>query len=145
MEKRKEKLYRKENKSSLSSHYNVVSGGEYRHERHSKKNKDFENAPRKTSMVSGKFQYDYTPFFRFMIAKVGTNFDAACSEAKPRMDYRFFEVLGWIFSGLNPHENDGDNSMFRCGESTTYPRLIVDENGLIQFKDPNYHNELKRL
>lgn len=68
-------LYRKENKVSLSNKYNVTKGSEYRYERHTKAvlNDERNHKP----MNSGKCGYDYTPLLKFLLSKIGSDWDKA--------------------------------------------------------------------
>ena len=77
-------LYRKEKKVGLSTHYYVTKGGDFRHERHSKKFKAFEG--NKSPMKKKQLGYDYTPLYKFLLSKVGQPFDIVFSEAKKRLD-----------------------------------------------------------
>ena len=125
----KEPLYRKENKVSLNSKYNVVTGGEFRYQRHTKvflKN-DASHAP----MNSGQFGYDYTPLFKFLLSKVGKNWDLVFSEAKSRLDKA--EPIFWLVA---IHSNE-KRDIVHIGDSTYYSGLFVDEDGLLQKVDPD--------
>lgn len=128
-----EKLYRKANKTSLSTKYYVRTGGDYRHERNKKI--DGDETPFKTKMVSKKLDRDYTPLFRFLISKVGQKADDVLSVAKKRSDYRFNEVIGWIFETDKRSVVGGSTKThFRYKQNTEIPYLKIDEDGLIQYK-----------
>lgn len=126
MKREKEPLYRKVNTKARGVHHN--KGGDARHDRNTK------------SGVSEKMKrgvergLDYTPLYRFLMSKVGQNFDIVYSEAVSRLDNEdpiWFMVL-----------RDRDNRRYvRIGESSYYSALIVDENNLLQLADPSLKNE----
>jgi hypothetical protein len=124
---RKEPLYRKENKSSLLTHYFVETGEDFRHDRNTKKMKEFKGD--KKPMNSGKYGYDYTPLMRFLISKVGKKWDDVFSEAVTRLNDT--NPIFWLVE-LNP-----ESKVVRVGESTYYHTLTVDENGILVFVDKN--------
>ncbi|WEK21027.1 MAG: hypothetical protein P0Y49_07725 [Candidatus Pedobacter colombiensis] len=125
----KKPLYRKENKVSLSNKYNVSTGSEYRYHRHSKA---FLNDDRNhKSMTSGKYGYDYTPLFKFLLSKVGSDWDQIYAEAKARLN-----DPAPIFWMVAMHESERRN-LVRLGESTYYSGLFVNEDGKLTIVNPN--------
>jgi hypothetical protein len=100
MNRDKKPLWRKENKLAL--HYRGNTGGEFRYSRHTKGDKK--------EGMGGKKQrgVDYTPLFKFLLSKVGQNWDSVYSEA-----------------------------ISRLGESSNYSCLFVDDNGILQLVDPD--------
>ncbi|WP_244657907.1 hypothetical protein [Pseudomonas fluorescens] len=74
--------------------------------------------------------FDYTPLFRFLLAKVGQPWDKVFSEANARLDRP--EPVFWMVA---LHENDKDEYV-RIGESSYYSGLWVDEAGLLQKVNP---------
>jgi hypothetical protein len=127
--KRKEPLYRKENKVSLQTKYYVRTGGEFRYQRNTKKflNDESTHAP----MNSGKYGYDYAPLFKFLLSKVGKNWDEIYSEAKSRLDKE--EPIWYLVATC-----DNDKRETVCvGEHTHYSGLYIDENNLLQKVNPN--------
>ncbi|WPU91255.1 hypothetical protein SNE25_18220 [Mucilaginibacter sabulilitoris] len=125
----KKPLYRKENKVSLNSKYNVVTGSEFRYQRHTKA--FLKNESSHLPMNSGKFGYDYTPLFKFLLSKVGENWDLVFSEAKSRLDKE--EPIFWLVA-LHPNEK---RDIVGIGDSTYYSGLFVDGNGLLQKVNPD--------
>lgn len=110
----------KENKVSLSNKYNVPTGGEYRNQRHSKA---FLNDDRNhKSMTSGKYGYDYTPLFKFLLSKVGSDWDQIYSEAKARLNDQ--APIFWLVA---LHESER-RDIVRVGESTYYSGLFVNDH-----------------
>ena len=80
MNKQKSKLYRKVNTKALNvRHY---FGGDFKNTRHSKR----ETLEQTKGKMFGKKErgLDYTPLFRFLLSKVGCNWDEVFSEAKAR-------------------------------------------------------------
>lgn len=129
MNNRIKPLYRKENKVSLSNKYNVSTGSEYRYQRHSKA---FLNDDRNhKSMTSGKYGYDYTPLFKFLLSKVGSDWDKIYAEAKARLNDP--EPIFWMVA-LQESER---RSIVRLGDSTYYSRLFVDDDGILAIVNPN--------
>lgn len=129
MNNRIKPLYRKENKVSLSNKYNVSTGSEYRYQRHSKA---FLNDDRNhKSMTSGKYGYDYTPLFKFLLSKVGSDWDKIYAEAKARLNDP--EPIFWMVA-LQESER---RSIVRLGDSTYYSGLFVDDDGILAIVNPN--------
>lgn len=123
MNRDKKPLWRKENKLAL--HYRGNTGGEFRHSRHTKGDKK--------SGMGGKKQrgVDYTPLFKFLLSKVGQNWDSVYSEAISRLDKK--EPINWmVYTNLNAQMKDS----FRAGDSQ-YSCLFVDDNGILQLVNPN--------
>ncbi len=129
MNRKKEPLYRKENKVSLSNKYNVVKGGDFRHQRNTKEflNYDGSHSP----MNSGQFGYDYTPLFKFLLSKVGENWDSVFSEAISRLDKK--EPIFWLVAKNADEKKD----IIRCGDNSYYSGLYIDENNLLQIANVN--------
>lgn len=129
MNKKLKPLYRKENKVSLSNKYNVFKGSEYRYDRNTKAflNDDRNHKP----MSSGKHGYDYTPLFKFLLSKVGSDWDQTYSEAKARLNDT--EPIFWMVA---LHETER-REIVRLGESTYYSGLFVDGNGKLATVNPN--------
>ncbi|ORE90280.1 hypothetical protein ATO4_21902 [Aurantimonas sp. 22II-16-19i] len=74
---------------------------------------------------------DYTPLFRFLLSKVGQDWDAVHSEAVSRLDTA--EPIFWLVA-----LTEGDREAFvRVGESTYYSGLYVDENHVLAIVDPS--------
>lgn len=129
MNKRIEPLYRKENKVSLSNKYNVSKGSEYRYDR---RTKAFLNDDRKHKpMNSGKHGYDYTPLYKFLLSKVGSDWDQTYSEAKARLNDP--EPIFWMVA---LHKSKQRNFV-RTGESTYYSGLFVNDDGKLAVVNPN--------
>jgi len=75
-------------------------------------------------------ELDYTPLFKFLLSKVGTDWNEVFSEAKSRLDRQ-----GPIFWIVALHENE-KRDYVRIGESTYFSGLFVDNNGVLQLVNP---------
>jgi len=129
MNNRIKPLYRKENKVSLSNKYNVLTGSEYRYQRRSKA---FLNDDRNhKSMTSGKYGYDYAPLFRFLLSKVGSDWDKIYAEAKARLNDT--KPIFWMVALRESERRDFVN----VGESTYYSGLFVDDDGILAIVNQN--------
>jgi hypothetical protein len=72
---------------------------------------------------------DYTPLFRFLLSKIGQNFDQVYSQAVKRLDVD--DPIFWMV--------DAKREYFKM-DKAIYPTLIVDENGNLQQTNPNLTN-----
>ena len=135
MNREKEKLYRKENKRALH-HRSNDPGSEYRYERHSKVMNNFEGTHKSIKRTRGG--YDYTPLYRFLLSKVGSNWDEVSSEAVSRVDIQ--EPIFYMVC-LEPngaHESKRKSSgVVRIGESSQYSQLTVNEDGILIKVNPD--------
>jgi hypothetical protein len=87
----KEPLYRKVNTTAHGVHH--LHGADFRNSRHAQRVKDSEATHQS---MHGKKQrgLDYTPLFRFLLSKVGKDWDAVYSEAISRLDRS--EPVYWL-------------------------------------------------
>jgi hypothetical protein len=123
----KEPLYRKVNTKARGVRHNF--GGDYKHSRN-KKRETVEQV--KGTMFGRKARgLDYTPLFKFLLSKVGSNWDDVYSEAKSRLDKP--QPIFWIVA-LNENEKE---EVVRVDESTYFSGLYVDENNILQLSNPN--------
>ena len=113
----KEPLYRKVNTRARGVHHHF--GGDYRHQR----NTADEDDPTRTrgSMHGSKRRgLDYTPLFRFLLSKVGEDWDAVYGEADARLDRP--DPIFWLVARTEADERD-----YVClGESSYYSGLTID-------------------
>lgn len=132
----KEPLYRKVNTRARNVHHH--SGSDAKYDRHTKHGMS-------TKMKHGIHRgLDYTPLYRFLISKVGQPFDRVYSEAVHRLD-----KPDAIYHIILDKDNLGDIMMrygsekgyVKCGEGSYYSQLFVDENGILQFVNPQLKNE----
>jgi hypothetical protein len=121
----KEPLYRKVNTKARNVHHNF--GGDFKYSR----NKKRETLEQTKGTMFGKQErgLDYTPLFRFLLSKVGSEWNQIFSEIKTRIDRT--EPIFWIVS-LNHNEK---KEFVRVGESSYYSGMFVDENGMLQLSN----------
>jgi hypothetical protein len=131
MQKRKKPLYRKVN--TKTHHVRHEYGGDFKHVRHKKR----DTVQTVKGSMSGKKKrgLDYTPLFKFLLSKVGQDWDVVFKEAVARLDKE--EPIFWMVS---LHEGDLPD-MVRLGESSYYSALYVDANHILQVINPNIKAE----
>lgn len=84
------------------------------------------------SMKSGqRHGLDYTPLFRFLLSRVGREWDSVYSEAKSRLDRE--DPIFWMVARTPEEEKD----TVRVGESSYYSGLFVDADGMLQKVAPD--------
>lgn len=74
---------------------------------------------------------DYTPLYRFLLSKVGEDWDSVFSEAKSRLDETdpIFRMVA--------RTDDEKKACVWLGESARYSGLFVDEHGKLAKVDPD--------
>jgi hypothetical protein len=123
----KEPLFRKVNTRARNVRHDF--GGDFRHERPSKVDVDFDVDH--GSMHGRKRRgLDYTPLFKFLLSKVGEDWDRVFSEAVSRLDRP--EPIFWMVA-LHEHEK---RDYVGIGESAYYSGLFVDTDGRLQIVNP---------
>lgn len=124
---RQEPFYRKVNTRARGVRHRY--GGDYRQERNTQREK---NDDQTRGSMHGQVRrgLDYTPLFRFLLAKVGQPWDAVFSEAVRRLDRP--EPIFWLVA---LHE-EKKQPVVCIGESSYYSGLFVDEAGLLQRVNP---------
>ena len=116
----KKPLYRKVNTKARHVHHN--HGGDF---------KNFRNGGSAIGMRRGiQRGLDYTPLFRFLLSKVGCDWDVVHSEAVSRLDKE--EPIFWMVS-KSLHSS---NEVVRLGESTFFSGLFVDESRVLRVTNP---------
>jgi len=127
MNKEQSKLYRKVNTKARGVHHDF--GGDYRNSRHAKK----ETVEQTKGSMFGKKErgLDYTPLFRFLLSKVGCNWEEVFSEARSRLDRT--DPVFWMVALHDAEKKD----YVRIGESSYYSGLYVDEDGILQITNPH--------
>ncbi|WP_192558346.1 hypothetical protein [Pseudomonas allokribbensis] len=129
----KKPLYRKENTTAHNVWRNNP-GGHYRHQRNTKA--EIHSEATRGSMHGIKHHgYDYTPLFRFLLSRVGGDWDEIFSEAVSRLDRQ--EPVFWMVA-LHEHER---RDVVGMGESSIYSGLYVDENKRLQIVNPDLKAE----
>ena len=128
----KDPLYRKVNTRARGVRHR--KGGRARWERNSKAMQQSEAT--RGSMHSGEQNgLDYTPLFRFLISKVGENWDSVHSEAVSRLDRQ--EPIYWLVA----RNEDEKRRYVIIGGNAYYSGLFVDESGCLAMVDPDLRNE----
>lgn len=120
-------LYRKVNTKARGVHHQFGSDAKY--DRHTKK------GTKKGMKKDVHRGLDYTPLFRFLLSKVGSNWDDVLPVVQSRLDQD--TPIYWMVAIRESDKND----YFLAGESTFFSGLFVDENNILQLVDPNLHNE----
>ncbi|QUJ66192.1 hypothetical protein KDD30_08250 [Photobacterium sp. GJ3] len=115
----KKPLYRRVNTRTYGVHH--CHGGDYGP---SKKRYGFWNEER------GSRGLDYTPLFKFLLSKVGNEWDVVLSEAISRLDKK--EPIYWLVS----LEFESAKDYVRLGERSYYSGLYVDERGILKITNP---------
>ncbi|CAM3149259.1 hypothetical protein KADA111694_06110 [Kaistella daneshvariae] len=125
MNKEKSKLYRKVNTKTFNVRHDY--GSDFSKTRHSKK----EQRQQVLGSMSAKKDrgLDYTPLYRFLLSKVGKNWDEVYSEAKSRLDKT--DEIFWMVA----LKEEDKKEFVRCGESSYFSGLFVDENGILQLSN----------
>ena len=111
-------LYRKVNTRARGVYH--LSGGDFRHDRNTAK-------PPSSKMSQGKQRgLDYTPLYKFLLIKVGSDWDALYKEILPRVESPepIFYMVAKQASAAEDYVRIGDNSYFSG--------LYVDEDGILQ-------------
>jgi hypothetical protein len=132
---RKEPLYRKVNTRARGVHHR--SGGDFRHERNSKRETRNEAHEVKRGSMHGTKNrgLDYTPLFRFLLSKVGEDWATVHAEAIKRLDRE--EPIYWMVArteaNKKPYVWTGDNAAFSG--------LYVDAAGKLAKVAPDFRNE----
>ena len=124
---RKAPLFRKVNTRTRGVNHKF--GGDYRHERHTKRECCSEKT-RQSMHGRPRRGLDYTPLFRFLLSKVGEEWDQVFGEAVARLDRP--EPIFWLVA---LRESEG-NAYVRVGESTYYSGLSVDAEGRLRRVNP---------
>lgn len=123
--KKKKPLFRKVNTKTYGIANHKAKHRQQRNTELCKKNPSAFSAMKKP-----KHGLDYTPLFKFLLSKVGYNWDEIFSEAKSRLDK--VEPIFWMVS-LN---EVGKKRFVRLDESTYFSGLFVDDSGILQLVDP---------
>ena len=116
----KKPLYRKVNTRARGVHHH--HGGDYKNHR----GKDSAIGMRQ-GVQRG---LDYTPLFKFLLSKVGYQWNEVHSEAIARLDKE--EPISWLVS----KNRDEAREYVRIGESSYFSGLYIDENGILQMVAP---------
>ena len=126
-DKFKTKLFRKVNTTARGVRHNF--GGDFKHSRNAKS----ETKEQISGSMHGKQNrgLDYTPLFKFLLSKVGSDWNDVFSEAVSRLDKA--EPIFWIVA----KEYDLKEDYVRVGESTYFSGMYVDDLGKLQLTNPS--------
>lgn len=127
VKREKTKLYRKVNTKAKGVHHGF--GGDFKNSRNSKR--ETLQQVRGTLFGTKERGLDYTPLFKFLLSKVGSDWNEVFSEAKSRLHKQ--EPIFWMVS-----LNEADKKDYiRVGESTYFSGLFVDDYGVLQLVNPS--------
>lgn len=127
----KKPLYRKVNTKTHGVRHN--SGGKAKWDRNTKDSnkKGGANQSMGKRMQRG---LDYTPLFKFLLSRVGHNWDETHSEAVSRLDRRgATEAIFWLVAQLEADKT----ALVRIGENSYCSGLFIDADGILQRVDPD--------
>jgi hypothetical protein len=120
---RKEPLYRRVNTRTHGVRHD--RGGEYRWSRQK------DDRTSRGAMHGGqKRGLDYTPLFRFLLSRVGSDWDEVYGEAVARLDRP--DPIFWLVA----RSDDEKKAFVGIGESSYYSGLYIDEQGRLALVDP---------
>ena len=124
----KHALFRKVNTTAHGVHHRFA--GEFSAERNSAEVMSHESMrlPMHGKVRRGR---DYTPLFKILLSKVGSNWDEVHAEAVSRLDR--IEPISWLVA-LHPSV---EQDVVRTGEASYFSGLRVDENGRLQVVYPS--------
>ena len=128
----KDPLYRKVNTLARGVFHRW--GGDFKSSRSRHKREELQ--PRQGSMHAGRHRgLDYTPLFRFLLSRVGSDWSAVFSEAVARLDRP--DPIFWMVA-----RSDMDKrSRVLVGENTYWSGLFIDESGRLAIVDPGLRLE----
>ena len=127
MNRSKKPLFRKVNTKARGVRHHF--GGDFKYSRNAKR----ASPEREKGSMHGKQErgYDYTPLFRFLLSKVGEEWDAILREAASRLNTT--DPIFWVVA-LKP---DDKVAYVRTGESTYFSGMYVDEEGNLRLTNPD--------
>ncbi|OLZ58457.1 hypothetical protein [Amycolatopsis keratiniphila] len=123
----KEPLYRRVNTRARNVHHD--HGGDYRHQR-TAKSETSSDLTRGSMGRRARRGLDYTPLFRFLLGKVGEDWDGVRDEAAARLDSP--DPIHWLVA-RQPHER---SDYVRIGEASYYSGLYVDDENRLRAVAP---------
>lgn len=124
----KKLLYRKVNTRTWGVWRNEATGA-YRHQRNTKAEVQ-SDLSRGSMHGTRRHGFDYTPLFRFLLSRVGRQWDQVFSEAVARLDRA--EPVFWMVA---LHESERRETVC-LGESSYFSGLYVDDLGNLQIVNP---------
>lgn len=129
----KEPLYRKINKRVRKLGAHMDFGGDARHDRHTKSAKvALDEGVTRASMHSKEQRgFDYTPLYRFLLSKVGQDWNSIHSEAVSRLDKP--DPIFYLVA----LKAEDEEEFVRVGDNSYYSGLFVDSEGKLQKVKPD--------
>lgn len=126
MNREKKPLYRKVNTRARGVRHNF--GGDFKYSRNTKR----DSLEQVKGTMHGKQErgLDYTPLFKFLLSKVGEDWNEVFSEANSRLNKS--EPIYWLVA-MNKDEKQ---EYVRTGESTYFSGMFIDEDGKLQLVKP---------
>ena len=126
MNRDKKPLYRKVNTRARRVRHHF--GGDFKHSR----NKKRETPEQLKGSMHGNQErgLDYTPLFKFLLSKVGKDWDDVFSEANARLDKT--APIYWVVA-LN---KDEAKEYVRVGESSYFSGMFIDQDKKLQLTNP---------
>ena len=121
-------LYRKVNTRARGVRHRT--GGDFRHERHTKRGADATADGRGTMHGTVRRGLDYTPLFRFLLSKVGARWTDVHREAVARLDCE--EPIFWMVALREEDRRD----VVLLGERTFFSGLYVDADDVLRVVNP---------
>jgi hypothetical protein len=125
---RSKPLYRKVNTQARGVRH--ASGGDWRWFRNTRGN-DLDMSPPGAMHGKQRRGLDYTPLFKFLLARVGQDWDATYREAVARIDHP--APIFWLVA----RQEDERKPRVRIGGRAFYSGLYVDENNRLAVVDPD--------
>ncbi|HWY33353.1 MAG TPA: hypothetical protein VNX68_01825 [Nitrosopumilaceae archaeon] len=120
-------LYRKVNTLARGCHHQFGSDAKY--DRHTKKGVS------KSMKKNVERGLDYTPLYKFLLSKVGEDWDLVHSQAVKRLDKE--EPIYHLVARNDTEKKDH----VRCGENSLYSGLFIDSDNRLQKVKPDLRNE----
>jgi hypothetical protein len=126
--KEKELLYRKVNTRTRGVWHQIQNDA-----KHDRNTKEGISSKMKNKKKRG---LDYTPLYKFLLSKIGQDFDIVYSEAVKRIDKD--DAIFHIVDKRSPEDIDKDYIM---SGNSYYSKLYIDDDNLLQYVNPNLKNE----
>lgn len=125
----KKPLYRKANRTARGARHSG-KGGEYKWSRNAKA--DNQDALRQGSMRSNlRHGLDYSPLFKFLLSRVGQDWDETYREAVARLDQP--DPIFWMVARSESEERP----RVRVGENAYFSGLYIDADNRLARVDPD--------
>ena len=129
--KRDEPLYRKVNTRARGVHHH--SGPDFAHQRNGKAEAEaFAQGITRGRMSQGKQRgLDYTPLFRFLLSKVGQDWDKVYAAARARLDHD--DPIFWLVA-RSPEDR---KSFVLIGDNSYFSGLYINDANQLAVVDPS--------